>query len=336
MRKPKRPASCARTSDMNAVRSVLLAWAGPWGGARHADGDAKPKVYALISAMGSEISYVRQRLQVGSNFEPYYRNTLPVPDSTVDAAVLRGLERAILQEDPDAKRVYLRLAPTEVRDVLPYKRGDVVPERALAALARVPDRKDWDRIILVTPRYLGAAREGMGTKLHGIGVYVQPLGRGRRGNPDLEMDTTIDPDTVSPEGEKSRSNVYIAPYFYAQVWIIDAKTMQVLESRERYGFQRLYDPNSAAIDVSQSLPVQLAPSTCSARALPPARRGPTCVRMAFSTPTTLPIIAVATIWLFFYPPGYGLLERLAAPFGIASRNWLGSPDTALACVTVVA
>jgi hypothetical protein len=206
--------------------------------------------------VGSEISYVRQRLQAGSNLEPYYRSTLPVPDSSVDAAVLRGLERAILQEDPDAKRVYLRLAPTEVRDVLPYKRGEVVPERALAALARVPDRKDWDRIILVTPRYLGAARAGLGTKLHGIGVYVQPLGRGRRGNPDLEMETTIDPDTVSPEGEKSRSNVYVAPYFYAQVWIIDAKTLQVLETRERYDFQRLYDPNSAAIDVAKSIPVE--------------------------------------------------------------------------------
>jgi len=241
---------------MNAVRSVLLACSVTWACAAHADADAMPKVYALISAVGSEISYVRQRLQVGSNFEPYYRNTLPVPDSTVDTAVLRGLERAILQEDPDAKRVYLRLAPTEVRDVLPYKRGDVVPERALAALARMPDRKDWDRIILVTPRFLGAAREGMGTKLHGIGVYVQPLGRGRRGNPDLEMGATVDPDTVSPEGEKSRSNVYIAPYFYAQVWIIDAKTMQVLETRERYDFQRLYDPKSSAIDVAKSIPVE--------------------------------------------------------------------------------
>src|SRR5260221_14636851 len=228
MRKPKRPASCARTSDMNAFRSVLLACAVTWACAAHADADAKPKVYALISAVGSEISYVRQRLQVGSSFEPYYRNTLPVPDSTVDAAVLRGLERAILQEDPDAKRVYLRLAPTEVRDVLPYKRGDVVPERALAALARVPDRKDWDRIILVTPRYPGAAREGMGTKLPGIGVYVQPLGRGRRGKHDLGMDTTVSQDMVLPEGEKSRSNVYVAPYFYAQVWIIDARTHQEL------------------------------------------------------------------------------------------------------------
>src|SRR5476651_2124019 len=204
MRKPKRPASCGRTSDMNALRSVLLACSVTWACAAHADADAKPKVYALISAVGSEISYVRQRLQVGSNLEPYYRSTLPVPDSSVDTAVLRGLERAILQEDPDAKRVYLRLAPTEVRDVLPYKRGDVVPERALAALARMPDRKDWDRIILVTPSYLGAEREGMGTKLHGIGVYVQPLGRGRRGS-DLDMDATVDPDTVSPSGAKSRS-----------------------------------------------------------------------------------------------------------------------------------
>jgi sn-glycerol 3-phosphate transport system permease protein len=58
--------------------------------------------------------------------------------------------------------------------------------------------------------------------------------------------------------------------------------------------------------------------------------------MAFFTPTILPMIAVANIWLFFFTPQYGLLEQLTAPFGMATRNWLGSPETALGCVIVVA
>ena len=64
--------------------------------------------------------------------------------------------------------------------------------------------------------------------------------------------------------------------------------------------------------------------------------GRALVRMAYFTPTVLPMIAVANIWLFFYTPQYGLLAQVVAAFGGASHNWLGSKDTALACVTIVA
>ena len=64
--------------------------------------------------------------------------------------------------------------------------------------------------------------------------------------------------------------------------------------------------------------------------------GRTLVRMAFFTPTVLPMIAVANIWLFFYTPQYGLLEQMRGAFGLAPVNWLGSRDTALGAVTVVA
>jgi sn-glycerol 3-phosphate transport system permease protein len=64
--------------------------------------------------------------------------------------------------------------------------------------------------------------------------------------------------------------------------------------------------------------------------------GRAAVRMAYFTPTVLPMIAVANIWLFFYTPQYGLLEQVRGLFGGASHNWLGTPDYALACVTVVA
>ena len=60
------------------------------------------------------------------------------------------------------------------------------------------------------------------------------------------------------------------------------------------------------------------------------------LRMAYFTPTVLPMIAVANIWLFFYTPSYGLLEQITGLFGLPSQNWLGDPDTALGAVTVVA
>ena len=59
------------------------------------------------------------------------------------------------------------------------------------------------------------------------------------------------------------------------------------------------------------------------------------VRLAYFTPTVLPMIAVANIWLFFYTPEYGLLEKLTKGLGFASHNWLGSKETALAALMAV-
>ena len=85
-----------------------------------------------------------------------------------------------------------------------------------------------------------------------------------------------------------------------------------------------------------TVPVSIALAILMALWVNSAMRGRTWLRMAFFTPTILPMIAVANIWLFFFTPQYGLLEQFTRLFGIAGRNWLGSPETALACVTVVA
>ena len=53
------------------------------------------------------------------------------------------------------------------------------------------------------------------------------------------------------------------------------------------------------------------------------------LRMAYFTPTVLPLIAVANIWLFFYTPGFGLIDQIRGIFGLAQQNWMGQPETAL-------
>jgi len=63
--------------------------------------------------------------------------------------------------------------------------------------------------------------------------------------------------------------------------------------------------------------------------------GRSFLRLAYFTPTVLPMIAVANIWLFFFTPEYGLLEKALAVFGAGTHNWLGSKSTALACLMVV-
>lgn len=60
------------------------------------------------------------------------------------------------------------------------------------------------------------------------------------------------------------------------------------------------------------------------------------LRLAYFTPTVLPMIAVANIWLFFYTPQYGLLEQITQALGLASHNWLGDKSTVLGALIVVA
>jgi sn-glycerol 3-phosphate transport system permease protein len=59
------------------------------------------------------------------------------------------------------------------------------------------------------------------------------------------------------------------------------------------------------------------------------------VRMAYFTPTILPMVAVANLWLFFYTPQIGLIDQFLAKFGVPSHNWLGDPDTVMACLAVM-
>jgi sn-glycerol 3-phosphate transport system permease protein len=52
-------------------------------------------------------------------------------------------------------------------------------------------------------------------------------------------------------------------------------------------------------------------------------------RLAFFYPAMLPMVSAATIFLFMYTPGYGLLNVFLSFFGITNQNWLGTPSQAL-------
>jgi len=68
------------------------------------------------------------------------------------------------------------------------------------------------------------------------------------------------------------------------------------------------------------------------RAIP----GRAALRLFFFLPTMLPMIAVGAIWLFFYTPQYGLVDRFTRLIGMGDINWLGDPSTALPAMMAVA
>jgi sn-glycerol 3-phosphate transport system permease protein len=58
-------------------------------------------------------------------------------------------------------------------------------------------------------------------------------------------------------------------------------------------------------------------------------------RLAFFYPTVLPMVSAATIWLFMYTPGYGLVNVFIGLFNLPSQNWLGNSETALIALMVL-
>jgi len=63
--------------------------------------------------------------------------------------------------------------------------------------------------------------------------------------------------------------------------------------------------------------------------------GRALARLAYFTPTVLPMIAVANLWLYFYTPQIGLLDKLTGLFGAPSHNWLGDPHTVMGCLVAM-
>ena len=129
--------------------------------------------------------------------------------------------------------------------------------RVLDLLRTYPARDTWEEILVVTPKWLRTDREGMGTKLSGIGLYVQPLESNREAVVGVEgvMD-----DAIRDLGthKKPLSSTYVAPFFYTQITVLDAKTLGVKRSEARYDFRKMINSDSTAVDIAKSFtPEQL-------------------------------------------------------------------------------
>ncbi len=222
-----------------------------------------PKTYALVSAVGDQINYVRQRMQTGTNFEGYRRATLQINDKSVDAAVLRGMDRVLARREPDSQRVFLRLSPGELANVRPEDRERVALDKLKSELSKLPQRQSWDRIIIITPHYRMSEMRGLAGKLHGVGVYIQGMETNvdEGSSPITGGQLSIEgPETKLPDGSAgTRSSKYIALYSYTQIWVLDAKSLAVLQNDAWLFDEKIYDPQSAALDVARQLtPDQLA------------------------------------------------------------------------------
>ncbi len=224
---------------------------------------ARPLTYALISAVGDRFTVVSQKYSTGSNvIDNFSRTVLKVPDNALNSAVLRGLDRALAQSDPNSVRIFMSLEAVELDNVYPQDREAVALGKIVSAVEKMPERKNWDKIIVVAPTYMQSEYSGMGSKLAGLGVYIQPLQSGSlTGNTvdsspgqDISLDQFGGSDTVSPDGQRSSSRRYIAPFAYIQSWTLDAKTLAVIDKNARHNFTKLFDRQSTSVNLWNSIP----------------------------------------------------------------------------------
>lgn len=225
----------------------------------------KPSVIAMVATVGDQVSYSRQRSSAGTNIDPTYRKTVAIPTQALNAAVLKGLDRALEREEPGSKRFFLLWhTPADTAEALKAAYGEqrnvLLLEALLAQLRPLPQRMEWDRIEAILPRYARTERDGMGTKLGGIGFYVQPLKNVmvefQENGDTITTENEGSSQTVDPKtGKKGNYSTFVAPYFFFERITLDARTLQVLARKSHFDNTKYHDPNSTAIDVADHMPV---------------------------------------------------------------------------------
>jgi hypothetical protein len=228
---------------------------GPVPGQEAADGTsvAKPRVYALMSAVGRRFSYVWEVFSTGSHLPPYRRGYLDSPDNTLDLLVLRGLDQEIAKLDPLGRRVYLAHPDARADRVAPALREQAAIDAVLTELEKDPRRGEWDRIVVVTPAYRESGHDGMAEKLHGLGVFLEPVCQGDAWSCDMGFRPKHGPVAKSPDGQSRPANYFVAPYSFIAVWVLDPKTLAVLDKHEVFRHQKLHDPLSDAVNITRNV-----------------------------------------------------------------------------------
>ncbi|WAC74492.1 hypothetical protein OU995_07175 [Roseateles sp. SL47] len=233
-------------------------------------GPVTPPTLALLAAVGDRIEFVRQLKRSSSKTAPYKRQTLQVSGQALNFAVLRGLDQALTEEEPGAQHVLLQWTmPDDVASRLAKARGNERQGIVLAALTEhlngLAERQTWDRIEVIVPAYADLEMKGIGTKLSGIGVYVQPVERmdfdldsmndgSAAGSLIMSQGDDGDEKTVNPRtGETAHASTYVAPYMYFERLTFDAKSMALIRRERHFDNTKYADPDSTALDVASQM-----------------------------------------------------------------------------------
>ncbi|MGV7209445.1 hypothetical protein ACLB1G_16500 [Oxalobacteraceae bacterium A2-2] len=200
---------------------------------------SKPRTYALVSAIGSTLSVVNEVMSTGSHLEPYERTALTVPDDLLNHLILADLDQQVSKMDPDSQRICLSVPAVKLDGVAPSDMAQASIDAVAASLRTLPDRSEWDRIFVVTPAYRTRGRDGLGERLQGIGVFIEPLCQAGLQACQDDQPSVSGPLALRPDGSKDVASTYVAPYTFITVWELDPATLAVTNQMQIFNHQKL-------------------------------------------------------------------------------------------------
>ncbi len=175
-----------------------------------------PVRYAVVSAIGDQLTVVHAKLQTGSRLDRNYRDVAALPDNTLDRMVLRNVD-AVVKRTGGAEVAALAAANkslfTAQQDALTGKQSS---DAAVKAFAAALPPGGADRLLLVLKHRADArirVRDGtLGLgRLEGVGFYV-------------DGETILKSATTGYVGKG-----FLAPFAYVRLVLADAEGRVIAE-----------------------------------------------------------------------------------------------------------
>ena len=210
--------------------------------------------YALVAAMGDQFVAASEGQKTGSRLPNYEKRSLDVQGEGINKLALASLDIAVRKMHPQAERIHLAVPLSKDIQLRVRSIEENAFSIAVQALRARADRSSWHRIVLVTPYTRVQQQEvgGLAPDTQGVGLMSQGNCQSdirdchrRRPNSGVEVET--------PAGEKVVSSRYVAPYFFAKVWVLDPESLQVLDSEVVADHTKYNDPDSEAMDQNSVL-----------------------------------------------------------------------------------
>lgn len=207
------------------------------------------KPYVLVAAVGQRFTSVVEVKRTGSNLPPYRRNLIDAPDQVLNRIVLQGLDQSVAAASPQTPRMLLSVSlPTsDYGDPAELDRNAI--EFVIASLRAIPRREDWGKVVVLTPAYRTASRDGLGERMRGMGVFFQTQCESNDKSCEYGFRPPSGPEALTQQGETRPANFFVAPYSYLKCWVLDPVSLAVLEQYETFDHQKLAVSGGVMLDV---------------------------------------------------------------------------------------
>jgi len=139
--------------------------------------------YAVVSLIGSELTFVGAQPVSSTNLDRNDYSTVPVKDDTLDRAVFNAVDHAVVARSAQNTALLLRRPVADVRAAFADDRkSKAAVAKVVAAIRPTADKAGLDRLVLVAPyRFapmMATADGHVGSgRVAGLGIYVDRMTR---------------------------------------------------------------------------------------------------------------------------------------------------------------